>query len=135
MKVQGQCHCGQIRYEAEIDPTKVSLCHCTDCQHLSGAPFRTSVPTAAGDFVLQGEPKHYIKIAQSGARRAQGFCPSCGTALYATAADDPKVYMLRIFSIKQSAELTPSRQVWRRSAQPWVCELTDIEAFEEGAPS
>ena len=31
MKVDGACHCGSIRYEAEVDPAKVIICHCTDC--------------------------------------------------------------------------------------------------------
>ena len=134
MKVQGECHCGQIRYEAVVDPAKVGICHCTDCQQFSGAPYRTGVPTAAADFLLQGRPTHYIKIAENGARRVQGFCPNCGTALYAAAADDPQVYILRIFSIKQRAELIPSRQIWRRSALPWACDLSGIEAFEDQGP-
>ena len=37
MKIQGGCHCGKISYEAEIDPEKVAICHCTDCQSGSGS--------------------------------------------------------------------------------------------------
>ena len=44
MKIDGSCHCGRIRYEAEVDPAKVVICHCTDCQTLSGSAFRTVVP-------------------------------------------------------------------------------------------
>jgi hypothetical protein len=40
VKVDGRCHCGWISYEAEIDPEKVMICHCTDCQTLSGSAFR-----------------------------------------------------------------------------------------------
>ena len=29
MQIDGQCHCGKITYEAEIDPEAVSVCHCT----------------------------------------------------------------------------------------------------------
>ena len=32
MKIDGGCHCGAITYEAEVDPEKTSICHCTDCQ-------------------------------------------------------------------------------------------------------
>ena len=52
MKVDGACHCGHIRYEAEVDPAIVVICHCTDCQTLSGSAFRTVVPTLAGSFRL-----------------------------------------------------------------------------------
>jgi hypothetical protein len=40
MKVSGRCYCGQISFEAEIQPDKVRVCHCTDCQTLSGSAFR-----------------------------------------------------------------------------------------------
>ncbi len=32
MRIDGQCHCGHVSYEAEIDPDRVSICHCTNCQ-------------------------------------------------------------------------------------------------------
>jgi len=35
MHVEGNCHCGQIKFRAEVDPDQVEICHCTDCQTLS----------------------------------------------------------------------------------------------------
>ena len=83
MKVDGGCHCGSIRYEAEVDPAKVIICHCTDCQTLSGSAFRTVVPTTEGTFkVIAGTPKAYIKTGESGNQREQTFCPDCGSPIY-----------------------------------------------------
>ena len=48
MKVTGRCHCGQISFEAEIDPAQVRICHCTDCQTLTGTAFRTNVSSLPG---------------------------------------------------------------------------------------
>ena len=74
MKVDGGCHCGSIRYEAEVDPAKVVICHCTDCQTLSGSAFRTVVPTNEGTFrLLSGTPKVYVKSAESENKREQTF--------------------------------------------------------------
>ena len=39
MKVDGNCLCGHVTYEAEIDPEKVIICHCTDCQTNSGTAY------------------------------------------------------------------------------------------------
>ena len=90
MKVEGSCHCGAIAYEAIVDPQKAGVCHCTDCQTLSGAPFRASVPAAAEDFrILRGQPKIYIKTAESGSRRAQAFCADCGTPLWSIPPSAP----------------------------------------------
>ena len=46
MKIDGNCHCGEIAFSAEIDPDQVSICHCSDCQVLTGTAFRTTVPVA-----------------------------------------------------------------------------------------
>ena len=43
MKINGSCHCGEVTFEARIDPMKVRICHCIDCQKLSGTAFRTTV--------------------------------------------------------------------------------------------
>jgi hypothetical protein len=48
MQIDGQCHCGRIAYQAEIDPVRVSVCHCTDCQALTGSPFRVTSCATAG---------------------------------------------------------------------------------------
>jgi hypothetical protein len=58
---------GFITYEAEIDPEKVMICHCSDCQTLSGSAFRTVVHTQEATFrLLSGEPKTYVKTSESG---------------------------------------------------------------------
>jgi len=37
MRVDGACHCGAIAFTAEADPARVSVCHCVDCQVLTGS--------------------------------------------------------------------------------------------------
>ena len=61
MKIDGSCHCGAIRYEAEIDPGDVSICHCVDCQKLTGSAFRLTVAGKEENFRLTaGTPKVYV---------------------------------------------------------------------------
>jgi hypothetical protein len=48
MKIDGHCHCGQITFEAEVDPTALTICHCTDCQTLTGSAFSTVTIVFAG---------------------------------------------------------------------------------------
>src|SRR6516164_2510748 len=42
MKIDGRCHCGEITFEGEVDPDALNICHCTDCQTLSGSAFRST---------------------------------------------------------------------------------------------
>ena len=54
MKIDGQCHCGRVRYEADIEPAKVSICHCTDCQNLTGSPYRVTVICSGEQIRMTG---------------------------------------------------------------------------------
>lgn len=127
MEINGACHCGAIAFAAEIDPARVVVCHCTDCQTLSGAPFRAVISTPIDKFsLLKGSPKSYVKVAQSGNRRAQVFCGDCGTALWGTAPENATAVVIRLGCIEQRAQLKPGFQIWQHSAQPWVSELSAL---------
>ena len=138
MKIHGACHCGYIKFEAEADPEKVTMCHCTDCQTSTGTAFRTNVPVDGKTFkMIAGEPTVYIKTtAESGTPRAQTFCPKCGTPLYSTSpGPGPKAaYMVRIGILRERDQLPPKRQIWWRSARPWVTSIDGVQKFEKGAP-
>lgn len=129
MKVDGACYCGMIRYEAEVDPSRVIVCHCTDCQTLSGSAFRTVVQTLPGTFrLLAGTLKSYVKTGESGNQREQTFCPECGSPIYsAPVGPDVKAVGLRVGTIRQRDELVPRDQYWFRSSQKWLAHLPEIE--------
>ena len=137
MKIHGSCHCGAITFEAEADPAKVSICHCTDCQTSTGSAFRTNVPVPGGDFkMLTGTPAIYIKTtAESGNPRAQAFCGKCGTPIYSTTpGDGPRPsYMVRVGILRERNELVPKVQNWYRSARPWVTDIGTVRRNEKGA--
>ena len=136
MHIDGGCHCGNIVYEAEADPARAIICHCTDCQTMSGAPFNAVIPVPESQFTLKsGTLKTYVKTAESGNKRAQIFCPDCGTRLYATSVDDPpdgkpKVFGIRLGTVNQRAEITPKAQIWHRSALSWIGDIDNITSFD-----
>jgi len=129
MRVDGSCHCGAITFEANINPEKVRVCHCTDCQELSGTAFRVMVPCHERDFRLTtGSPEIYVKTAESGRRRQQAFCGDCGSPIYAT-SDEPagvRSFGLRTGALAQRRELPPKRQFWFRSVLPWLPPLPGL---------
>ncbi len=128
MKVDGHCHCGNIRYAAEVDPRRVFICHCTDCQNLTGSAFRVTVPAPAATFtLLSGQPKTYIKTAESGARRAHAFCPDRGAPVYSSALENTPSYSLRLGCLTQRSQLMPAKQNWCDSALPWVMHMDVLE--------
>jgi hypothetical protein len=133
MKIDGGCHCGFIKYEGEAEPDRTTVCHCTDCQTLSGSAFRTVVPVASETFrMLAGETTIYVKTGDSGNKREQAFCPRCGSPIYATApGNGPKAYNIRAGTIRQRDQLVPKSQIWSRSKQRWLNDLANVQAVEK----
>ncbi len=132
MRIDGACHCGAIEYRAELDPEKVGICHCTDCQALSASAFRSLALVAEVDFkLLKGAPSTYVKTGDSGAPRLQVFCDTCGSGLYATSAGEgPRIFNVRLGTVRQRQALPPRFECWRRSRLPWLPELENTTKFD-----
>jgi hypothetical protein len=128
MEINGTCHCGAITFTAEVDPEQVLLCHCTECQTLSGTAHRSVAPSIADSFrLLCGELTTYIKIAEDGTPREQTFCPRCGNPIYAgPIAGQSGMLGIRVGAIAQRDQLPPRRQYYCGSAQHWVQDLSPL---------
>jgi len=131
MHVDGHCYCGKITFEAEADPETVLVCHCTDCQELTGSAYR-AVVTAKNLVIRKGTPKVWVKKAESGRERAHAFCADCGSPVYSGPTDGSLASVsLRIGTLTQRRELEPKKQIWTRSALPWALDLHALEGHEK----
>ena len=132
MKVQGRCHCGAVTYEAEVEPGTVSICHCLDCQMLTGSVFRASILAPVDRFrILTGEPRRYTKVADSGTKRVHAFCATCGSPIYACAPENPKTYSLRLGALSEKEALgRPARQIWTKRRLSWIPKLEGVPEIE-----
>ena len=134
MKIDGSCHCGKITFEAEIHLEDVFICHCTDCQTLSGTAYRVVVLAPSETFTMHGEPKTYSNVAESGRERIQAFCPDCGSPFYSCdPGDGPKIYGIRVGTIRQRDQLKPKSQYWCHSALDWTKDLSKMPEFNTEA--
>lgn len=75
--------CGQLRLACEGEPTRVSICHCLDCQRRAGsvfgvqARFRREQVTA-----IEGRATPFARLGDSGNPITFHFCPVCGSTVY-----------------------------------------------------
>jgi hypothetical protein len=131
MQVDGKCFCGEITFQAEVDPNHVHICHCTDCQNLTGTAYRVTAAAPRDSFkLLTGKPKTFDKIAEDGTKSAQAFCPNCGSPIY-SAHEGGSTYGLRSGCLKQRAELVPRKQIWCRSALSWPMNIEAIPKLQK----
>ena len=127
MNIDGQCHCGSVTYQANIDPERVSICDCTDCQVLTGSPYRVTAICSGDQIRMTGVPKVYAKTGDNGRTRFQHFCPECGSPLFTSGGEGGRDdWGIRWGSIRQRDRLEPRRQIWCQSAVPWINGLKQL---------
>ena len=83
-KIIGGCLCGEIRFSVPTEPILQVLCHCTDCQTVSGAAsYCAYIVPLEGVTLLQGEPARYDVKSDSGRLNSRRFCGICGSRVWA----------------------------------------------------
>ena len=130
MKIEGGCYCGQVRYEAEGEPTLRGQCFCRECQYISG-----------GDSVLvMGMPEagfRFTKGAPRAFRRSdipkpvtREFCPDCGTHLTTRAM--PGMVMIKIGTLDDPTLFgAPQMAIYICDKQPYHRVPTGIPTFDK----
>jgi len=115
----GGCACGAICYECTAAPAISLNCHCRDCQRATGSAFAPvrRVPTEA--LKITGEPKWYEVTGDSGARVRRGFCPECGSYLFALALFQPDLISVTAANLDDPSKFRPDGDCYTASAQPW----------------
>lgn len=116
----GGCLCGAVRYESSGEPGFALLCHCRDCQRQSGSAYAAGwrVP-AAGFRVTKGEPKLYVRTADSRNRITRAFCPECGSTLFLRVSARPDLVAIRAGTLDDPSLFRPEADIFVASAQPW----------------
>lgn len=126
----GGCHCRALRYALTQPPLGAYVCHCTDCQSLSGAAFAIGVVAPASAFTLTGLPRAVQRVLGSGTIATRLICPDCGvwvcggSKLDAFAPDEKRV--VRGGTFDDTSWIRPTAHYWTRSAQPWVILPRDV---------
>ena len=81
---EGGCLCGEVRYQTEGNPQRVSVCHCRYCQLRTGSALGVSVYfDSQAVRIIRGQ--HQLKVhthqTESGNHIEFQFCKECGTTI------------------------------------------------------
>lgn len=134
-KFTGGCLCGAIRYEVNSDPIRVAHCHCDDCRRATGSSFATNVFVNEDDLVvLQGSPRSFQHLSDSGATMTKEFCGDCGAQLFSFGSRGQGVKAVKVGSIDDASFVRPQIEVFVSRALPFTRLSDDTEHFETSRP-
>ena len=130
--VEGGCACGATRYRLTEDPLGLHVCHCTDCQRVSGSAFVMSMPAHRRSVeLLRGEPAKVCFETPEGIARCDRRCKTCGCRVWSETEALQDVFNVRPGTLDDHFWLRPVAHIWTSSAQPWVEIPDDVLRYEK----
>jgi hypothetical protein len=127
------CQCGQLAASFESDPHFVVVCNCRACQKRTGAPFGTGAYFEQSAMTVTGETKTWGRIAPTGRKLENFFCPQCGTTLYWTLEMRPGFVGAAYGSFDTDLP-DPVRVIWTEEQHDWITFPEALPHFEKGSP-
>lgn len=129
---EGGCACGAVRYRLLEDPLGLHVCHCTDCQTVTGSAFVMCMPVHSRSLeLLKGDPKAVSFESPDGLAKCNRRCPDCGCIVWSEIDGLPEILALQPGTLDVTSWLEPVAHIWTSSAQPWVEIPTDVLAYEK----
>src|SRR5260370_1702986 len=127
--------CGAVQYESSGEQGFALLCHCRDCQRQSGSAYAAALRVpAAGCRVTKGEPKLYVKTADSGNQVTRAFCPDCGCMLFLRVSARSDLVGIRVGTLDDPSFFQPEADIFVDSAQRWDHMNPDLPKYATYPP-
>lgn len=128
---EGGCHCGSVRYKANVEPLNCFFCHCTDCQKISGSGFTTLVIVPQDSVEISGPIAAYEGKSQDGSPKVNHFCEKCGVSVIGAPSRAEGLYCILGGTLDDPSWLQPRGHIFVKSQQPWVKIDDGLPRFEE----
>ena len=82
MTRRAACSCGQLHLTIEGEPSRISMCHCLECQRRTGAVISNQARFRREQVTFAGKAAAWMRTAESGNALTFHFCPTCGSTVY-----------------------------------------------------
>ena len=99
--------CREIQYKIEANILKSGICHCRDCQLLTGGMAWSFIVIPQESLVIQGETKEFTRPGASGKPVHVSFCGTCGSTLFGRPEIWPHIRIVGASSLDDKTLFTP----------------------------
>jgi hypothetical protein len=120
MTRKAACHCGLLSLACDGEPTKVSLCHCLDCQRRTGSLFSVAAFFPRDAVRTQGTSATYRRDSASGFAVVFHFCPACGSSLWWEPERMPHLIGVAVGAFADPSFPMPAQAVWASARHEWL---------------
>jgi hypothetical protein len=116
----GGCLCGAVRYSLSGAPVLVHVCHCHDCQSISGSAYSLTVLVPAAALAFTGPVETFTRTTARGREVRHTACAHCRAGLTSNDVARPDFTGLRAGTLDDAGWAVPIAQTFVSSAIPWA---------------
>lgn len=124
---RASCRCGALTAVATGLPTRISVCHCLDCQKRSGSAFSAQVRFANSDVTVAGPSQRWRTTGASGRWAEFERCATCGDTIAYRIEFFPDVTAIPLGAFDDPYAFTPAHSVWEVRKHDWVAIAGPVE--------
>jgi hypothetical protein len=118
LPITGGCGCGVVRFEIDAPLQSALYCHCTRCQHRSGAAAAPSARVVPGSVrVISGADR--VRSWRPEGGLAKDFCGDCGSALFASDPESGAIAVVRFGALDADPGVRPGLRQFVAYAAAW----------------
>lgn len=114
------CSCGQLALTIVGEPSRISMCHCQECQRRTGAVLSNQARFRREQITFAGATTAWTRAAESGNTLTFHFCPVCGSTVYWTGTGFAGLVAVAIGTFADRDFPPPTVSVWESERHPWV---------------
>ena len=135
----GGCLCGAIRYSVSADPVRVTICHCTFCQKVTGSAYLVEPVFRREDVSFSGARlRTFVHRSDSSHKGITiNFCAKCATKIHLEMERFPDVWGLFGGTFDDpnwfDRDAANCRHIFTRSAQRGVVLPPGVKTFASHA--
>ena len=130
MSYTGRCYCGDLHYEFTGPIHSQILCHCRECQYLSGGAANTSVVISEDAFKWTKGTPSIFERSDLDDPRTRYFCGKCGTHICVKSPPRPGMLVLKIGSLDDHSWFKPESAIFCIDKQPYHILPEDLPSYQ-----
>lgn len=120
------CSCGQLRLTCEGEPSRISICHCLDCQKRTGSAFAAQARFSRAQVTATGRATQWARSGESGVPATFRFCPVCGSTVYWVHAGMPDFVTVATGQFADPGFPAPQVSVYEERQHPWTRAIGEL---------
>lgn len=127
-KLTGGCLCGAVRYAVAKDFKGFVLCHCKQCQKLTGSAFASNISSEPGNIEWLAGADSVSAYEHPTREFSKAFCRQCGSALPFVNKSKTSL-IIPAGSLDEPPGIEPRANIFCAEEASWYAPGRDAENF------